>query len=452
MTLRQKLILLSVLSKALMAAVLLLALPQVVKILALRHSDALLQTDLVRVQRRIEQVGIGEFLPGAELDRRAHYDLLQDEFIALRQLPDSPRTAQPDFIATLPHRQYAATAAFRVLHHELVRDGHRYALEIGKSIASVEEVYGLLRLLARYALAGAVLLTLLLEFGVLNHLLHPFEAIVARLRSVQGPLPPVLTPLDTTTADFRYLDLGLRQMLDRIRAGHEQERHFIAHASHELLTPITVLQTRFENMLAAENLPEAAEAQLVASQKTLHRLTATLRMLLLISRIENQQFARPATVDVADVLADVLSELEDLIADRALTVAGLDIAPDVLLLPHANRELLFTLLYNLLSNAIKYNVPAGTIAIIAAVSPATREAMLQMHNTGPAIPPEQLARLFERFYRADANGPIEGHGLGLSLALAIARLHGMRLTLESGAAGGTTVTLRWPTDASRRDA
>ncbi len=449
LTLRQKLILLSVTSKGLMAAVLLLALPLVVQLLALRHTDARLKIELGRVEKRIERVGMAEFLPGSQTARRAHYDLLQDEFIALRPVPDRTQP-RPDTIRTQPHPQYADTADFRVLHHELTYNGRLYALEVGKSIESVEEVYELLRSLARYALVAAVLLTLLLEFGVLNQLLKPVEAIVQRLRSVQGPLPPVLEPLDTTTTDFHYLDLGLRQMLDRIRAGHEQERQFIAHASHELLTPIAVLQTRFENMLAAdapeERLPETAEMQLVASQKTLHRLTATLRTLLLISRIENQQFARPDPVDIGAVLTDVFAEQEDFIVHRGITVhSGPDTALGRLVLPRANRELLFTLLYNLLSNAIKYNLPAdGHIYLSAATNPTDGLTTLRIRNTGPVIPPDQLALLFKRFHRADATGKVEGHGLGLALARAIARLHGLRLTIESDAATTTTALLRWP--------
>jgi signal transduction histidine kinase len=73
----------------------------------------------------------------------------------------------------------------------------------------------------------------------------------------------------------------------------------------------------------------------------------------------------------------------------------------------------------------------------------TGELAFQIRNTGAAIAPEQLPRLFERFHRADATGLVEGHGLGLTLARAIARLHGLRLTLESAPNVGTTATLRW---------
>lgn len=437
MTLRQKLIVLSVLSKGLMGAVLLLALPWAVKVLALRHTDSLLRAELNRVEGRIAQVGIEEFLPGAQTTRRAHYDLLQDEFIALRPLT-GPQALHPDSVATVPHQRFEGPADFRVLHHEFAYRNQPYALEVGKSMASVEEVYDLLRSLARYALVFAVLSTLLLEFGVMNYLLRPVEAIVDRLRAVQGPLPPPLSPLETTTSDFRYLDLMLRRMLQRIRAGHEQERQFIAHASHELLTPIAVLQNRFENMLAAENLPEVAEAQLVASQKTLHRLTATLRTLLLISRIENEQYARAETVDINAVLDDVLAELEDLIVDRNLRVER-HLTP-LPLLGDANRTLLFTLLYNLVSNAIKYNEAGGRLGL-ATQRTDDGAYTLTVFNTGPPIPPEHLPRIFERFRRANPTAA-EGHGLGLALARVIAHFHGMRLRLESGAEG-TTAILRW---------
>lgn len=436
MTLRQKLIVLSVLSKAVMGVVLLLALPWAVEVLALRHTDTLLRAELNRVQGRIDQVGIEEFLPGAQTTRRAHYDLLQDEFIALRPL--AAGALHPDSVATVPHQRFDGPADFRVLHHEFIFRAQPYALEVGKSMGSVEEVYDLLRTLARYALVFAMLTTLLLEFGVINYLLKPVDAIVNRLRAVRGPLPPLLLPLQTTTSDFRYLDLTFRRMLQRIRAGHEQERLFISHASHELLTPIAVLQNRFENMLAAENLPEMAEAQLVASQKTLHRLTATLRTLLLISRIENEQYARTETVDIIEVFDDVLAELEDLIDDR-----GLRVERSLMALPplqEANRTLCFTLLYNLVSNAIKYNEPHGLLRFSAQLTPDSGYT-LAIFNTGLPIPPEQLPHMFERFRRANPD-VAEGHGLGLALARVIAQFHGMRLRLTSSAEG-TTATLQW---------
>lgn len=436
MRLRHKLVLLSTLSKLLMAAVLVLLLPWLVRTLALRHTDEALRKELRRVQTRINTLGVAEFLPRALVDGHAHYDLLQDEYIELR--PVSGAGPGPDTVTTLPRRQDGRLVAFRVLRHQLQHAGRPYALEIGKSMESVEDVYGLLRTLAGYALLVAVLTTLLLELGVIGYLLQPVDLIIGRLRAVRGPAPAPLPPLRTSTSDFQYLDDTIQQMLHTIRTVFEQEREFIANASHELLTPISVLQNRFENMLQAENLPEEAELQLVSSQKTLQRLTATLRTLLLISRVENGQYPRAEQVAVPELLEEVLEELEDRLLDQDLTVERqLEGTPAV---PAANRALLFTLLYNLLSNATKYNEPGGHIRLLGELQ-ADQHYLLQIHNSGPPIPPEQLPHVFERFRRGHSGGA-EGHGLGLSLVSTIADFHGITLQMQSGA-DGTTVALRW---------
>ncbi|UOQ74560.1 hypothetical protein [Hymenobacter cellulosilyticus] len=185
MKLQQKLVLLTTLSKALMAAVLLLALPWIVETLALRHTDDSLRSEQQRVMYRIEQIGISSFLTDPSPNQKVHYDLLQDEFIDLRRATAAP----PDTVATLPRQQHGELVDFRVLRHTFERDGQAYTVEIGKSIASVEDVYALLRSLAAYALAFAVLTTLFIELGVIRYLLRPVDQIVERLRAVQGPCP-----------------------------------------------------------------------------------------------------------------------------------------------------------------------------------------------------------------------------------------------------------------------
>ncbi|KAA9339885.1 HAMP domain-containing histidine kinase [Hymenobacter busanensis] len=434
--------LLTTLSKGLMAGVLLLALPWAIEVFALRHTEARLRNELKQVRHRIEQVGVSSFLQTQEQDQRLHYDLLQDEYIDLRR--GRLAEAGPDTLATLPRRRQGELVDFRVLRSSFVHEGQPYTLEIGKSMASVEDVYGLLRGFAAYALLFAVLTTLLIELSVISYLLRPFGQIVARLRAVQGPTPPPLPPLRTGTSDFQYLDATIQQMLQKIRTVFEQEREFIANASHELLTPISILQNRFENMLQAEILPEDAETQLVFSQKTLHRLTATLRTLLLISRIENEQFARPDRVNVRELLTDVLEELEDRILDLDLT-ATLTLDGEPVMQP-ANRTLLFTLFFNLISNAIKYNHRGGSIHITGTASAGQALGYtLSIRNTGKVIAPEKLPHLFERFRRFADDRAVEGYGLGLAVVRSVAQFHAIHIDATSSEADGTTFTLQLPT-------
>lgn len=437
MRLQQKLVLLTTLSKGLMAGVLLLALPWAIEVFALRHTEARLRNELQQVRRRIEEVGVSSFL--TTQDQRLHYDLLQDEYIDLRR-GRMLHQVGADTIATLPRQRQGELVDFRVLRASFVHEGQPYTLEIGKSMESVEDVYGLLRSFAAYALVFAVLTTLLIELGVINHLLRPVDDIVQRLRAVQGPTPPPLPPLRTSTWDFRYLDESIAQMLEKIRTVFEHEREFIANVSHELLTPISILQNRFENMLQAENLPEEAEVQLVTSQKTLQRLTATLRTLLLISRIENAQFARPDRVEVRELLGEVLEELEDRLLDQHIHLTQEFTGTPVM--EPANRTLLFALFFNLLSNAIKYNRPAeGRIGLSGAPQPdGTYE--LTIRNSGRPIPADHLPYLFERFRRYD-DGRVEGFGLGLAVVRSVAQFHRIHITVASDEQE-TAFTLRLP--------
>ncbi|UOQ74986.1 sensor histidine kinase [Hymenobacter cellulosilyticus] len=208
-----------------------------------------------------------------------------------------------------------------------------------------------------------------------------------------------------------------------------------------MLTPVSILQNRFENMLQAENLPEEAEQQIVTSQRTLHRLTATLRTLLMISRIENEQYARNDTVAVRQVLQEVAAELEDRIADENLTLDwALEGEPTIVA---ANASLLFTFFYNLLSNAVKYNHTGGHIRI-SGQQPVGQPYMVQLFNTGRPIPAEHLPHLFERFRRASNVHTTEGYGLGLALVRTIAQFHAFRLQVASNEQG-TTFTVWLPT-------
>ena len=439
MRLQPKLILLTTLSKVLMVGMVLLALPWLVQRLVLRHTDAALRAELREVENRIRQVGLGEFTPEGESMRHTHYYLLKDEFIDL-ETDSAQALTTPDTIGTFARQQQGQAVDFRVLRHSGEYLGRRYTVEIGKSIASIEDMYELLRTLAAYGLVFAVLTTLLFEVGVTGYLLRPVDHIVERLRAVRGPTPPDLPPLRTSTSDFQYLDASIQQMLLKIQRVFEQERQFIANASHELLTPISILQNRFENMLRAEIMPEAAEAQIVTSQKTLQRMTATLRTLLLISRVENNQFARTDTVDVREVLTEAVEELEDRIQEHLLRVEW-DLPGEPVLAP-ANRALIFTLIFNLLSNAVKYNVPGGLIRISGEPEPGGAY-LLRLRNTGQVIPAAQLPQLFERFSRFHAEAA-EGYGLGLAVVRSIAQVHFIQLTVKSEPDWGTEFSLRLP--------
>ena len=209
---------------------------------------------------------------------------------------------------------------------------------------------------------------------------------------------------------------------------------------HELLTPASILQSRFENMLQDPTLPETHALQIVESQRTLYRLRNTVRTLLLIANIENEQYLRNEPVRLSAAVADVAEELDDRRQQRDIALR-VDLSGNDEL-PLANASLLHTLLRNLLSNAIKYNRTGGQIRVVGH-APAAGGYTLRVEDTGPGIAPENLPYLFDRFRRFHGNAPgaPEGYGLGLPIAQTIAHFHHATLRAESEPGQGTAFIL-----------
>jgi signal transduction histidine kinase len=205
---------------------------------------------------------------------------------------------------------------------------------------------------------------------------------------------------------------------------------------------VSILQSRFENMLQDPELSEQHAQQIVESQRTLYRLRNTVRTLLLIANIENEQYLRDEPVRLSEALADVVEELEDRRLQRELTLE-IDLTGNDLR-PHANANLLHMLLRNLLSNAIKYNQEGGHIRVLGRPT-AGGGYTLRVEDTGPGIAPGHIPYLYDRFRRFHGNSPgsPEGYGLGLPIAQTIAGFHGATLRAESEEGLGTAFILEF---------
>jgi signal transduction histidine kinase len=185
-------------------------------------------------------------------------------------------------------------------------------------------------------------------------------------------------------------------------------------------------------------MPEHLLVKLVDNQKTLHRLKSIIQALLLISRIENEQYLKNEEVSIA-VLAN---EVKDEIADRAeAKEVALNInLEDDWTLPQANYSLLFTMLFNVVSNAIKYNKPGGSISITG--SPKGKGYELCVTDTGVGIAKEHIPNIFNRFKRL--HGPDnESYGLGLPIVQTVARFHKIKLSVDSTIEVGTTFCFKF---------
>jgi signal transduction histidine kinase len=225
-------------------------------------------------------------------------------------------------------------------------------------------------------------------------------------------------------------------MMHKIRDTFTREKEFISNVSHELLTPVSVLQTRFENMLAEGKLDEDSSLRIIESLKTLNRLKKVTNTLLLISRIENDQYLKNDTVSMKKLAEEVIMEIEERFTEKNIRPV-LEFTDD-LELQHANHDLLFTLLFNLVNNAIKYNVPDGTIYVRG--FPASDKFILEVEDSGIGISKDNIRNIFSRFKRVNAT-LTEGYGLGLPIVKTIADFHGIEVFVDSELGKGTVFRL-----------
>jgi signal transduction histidine kinase len=456
MRLETKLGLFNGLSKLLLVLLGALLIPPIVQRVAVGHTDQRLLDKKAELLHLIERDGLATFLRAEHDESYADYNILKQEYIAITPLPASPNgpTSPPtERIFEEPRQVDKEIEDFRILSYvaplgavggaKLANgaEPRLYRLEIGSSLATVELLTDTLRRLALWVLVAGALITVFTDAAFAHYLLGPLRELISRkLRSIRQPGEFSFQRLDTDTTDFRRLDDSLSALMRQLQASFEKEREFMSNVSHELLTPTSILQSRFENMLQDPTLPEAHAQQIVESQRTLYRLRNTVRTLLLIANIENEQYLRDASVPLTQTVQDVAEELDDRRQQREITL-HIDLQPDYVV-PRANATLLHTLLRNLLSNAIKYNHEGGQIKVLGRPTPSGGYE-LRVEDQGPGIAAENLPLLFDRFRRFHATGPSapEGYGLGLPIAQTIAAFHKATLRAESEVGKGTAFIL-----------
>ena len=230
--------------------------------------------------------------------------------------------------------------------------------------------------------------------------------------------------------------LGVSAILARWATGPverawRQQRQFLSDASHELKTPLTVILSNAE-LLSALPLEERPARWTDNILSESHQMKRLVEEMLTLARADN--LALPpvlAEVSLSDVAEDCALAFEP-VAFEAGKPLEYRVAEGVLVLGDGDK--LRRLVSILLDNAVKYGAGGGTITLT--LEKTDRQARLTVSNPGEPIPAEQLGRLFERFYRADASrGEKSGFGLGLSIAAVIAQEHKGTLRAESGGEG-----------------
>jgi heavy metal sensor kinase len=234
----------------------------------------------------------------------------------------------------------------------------------------------------------------------------------------------------------------LDQMLDRIQAAFDRERHFTADVSHELRTPLTVMKGQISVTLQQLRHPQDYENRLYRIEQSVDRLIRLTNDLLYLTRLDQGRLDCPMEPINLTFLLEATVEQTQVLADSKQIDIVTYLAPNLMVLGHPDH--LIRLFLNLLDNAIQHT-PAGGQVILKAAEQENVVAII-LQDTGKGIPPEHLPHVFERFYRVEParDRVTGGAGLGLAIAHEIAAIHTGALTVESQVGSGTCFNVCLP--------
>jgi signal transduction histidine kinase len=434
--LRVKLALFNLFSKLTFTVLFLIFLPYIIERINLRQVD----NDLVQKREQVIEIiagtGIEPFITSDSVNAFGSYNLLKEEFISIEIIAQEETL---NYIEVTPRLIEGEEINYRVLNYTFMVDGKNYLLEIGKSLTSIMYSRKNITKVMFIFLAFIIIITFLTDIQYTRFILHPFGKIIARLREISDPSLFDKTPVKTTTSDFYQLDNALRSLMERIDELFRKEKEITVDISHELMTPISVLRSKLENMLLREDLDDDMQSGIEESLKTLHRLQSLVNSLLMIARIESRQYLMDETFSIGDVLKEIINEILPVADDKGISLNG-EPAADISI-TGANKPLIFSMFYNIVNNAVK-NTPSGGNVLVKSFFRQNRY-YVTVSDTGKGMNEMQMKDLFLRFKARTDTGE-NGTGIGLAIAKTIADLHNIEVSVTSEIEKGTIFSFKFP--------
>ena len=231
--------------------------------------------------------------------------------------------------------------------------------------------------------------------------------------------------------DIDKIARAVNLMLDEIARLLDHLKSAGDNIAHDLRTPLAVARAKLERALDNESGTEQLREALEAALAQIEKVSLTVSAILRISAVEHgPRETQFKDFDLAAVCAQLLDFYEPLAESQAVTlIAGADQPVPM----RGDQDLMREALSNLIDNAIKFTPAGGTVRIEAGIVDGRPFAVVS--DTGVGVPLQERGKIFDRFYRGAHSGKSPGHGLGLSIAATIARLHGFKLTVEDNNPG-----------------
>jgi signal transduction histidine kinase len=328
--------------------------------------------------------------------------------------PAKPNSVKREYINTMyfkkwnddkRHKQRKRDGEFesgRGLISSITVGDKYYKILIVESRVETEDLIRIIFFITISVILFLLLVLMIINRLILNRLWRPFYSIMNELRLFNIADNKEMPKLDTAIDEFKELNRAVLIMTAKAKYDYKDLKTFTENASHELLTPIAVINSKLDTLIQTENFSERQSKILNDLYGAVSRLNRLNQSLLLLVKIENRLLQDQEKINFRELLEEMIAQFEEIFQDKNLKVSYTLNDKEI----YATRYLVEILLSNLISNAIRHNYNGGEINITL-----TNERFV-ISNTGEdrALPDEKI---FTRFHKSSAS---EGSGLGLTIS------------------------------------
>jgi signal transduction histidine kinase len=335
----------------------------------------------------------------------------------------------------LPGRQY------RVIDYLIEKAGYGLILQVAAPMVLLErEKQGLITFFA-FSIPFILIVAVLGGLYISSRALAPVNAIIEKTRNLSANRLSERVPVPEAHDEIRELAKTLNGLLNRLEQAFLSQENFIADASHQLKTPLAILQGELDLMRSRPRSPEENEQFFASASEEVRYLSRIIEELLLLARIDaGAASLQLREIRVDEIALDCIARIEKFAKKQSIKIslnlseAGDDQSFVVL----ADPDLIRSLLETLLENAIKYSPATGGLVTLN-LKNSEKSVELELKDQGEGILPEALPKIFQRFFRSErVPGEKPGAGLGLAIAKRIAEVHSGSIEAESVPGQGAT--------------
>ncbi|MEJ7685218.1 MAG: HAMP domain-containing sensor histidine kinase [Segetibacter sp.] len=309
---------------------------------------------------------------------------------------------------------------YRKLSHVIPINRVNYQIVIRKSQEQKTVLVENVTRIMLFVFAGLFITTLLFNWLISKRLWKPFKHSLEKIRGAELNKMKAIHFEKTNIKEFNELNSSLNSMTDKIYNDYINIKEFTENAAHEMQTPLAVIQSKMELLLQDSNLKDDQAESIMQANTALNRLSKLNQSLLLLAKIENNQYETNETISLTGITKKYLQLFHEFIKDKQLKTETY-FTEDFLVQLHP--LLADSLVSNLIGNAVKYNYTGGSIFI------TINKNEYQISNTSQ-LPPIDRQQLFKRFNNSK-NSTDTSNGLGLAIVKKIADTHNLLITYHA---------------------